>query len=1847
MPEIRTTITVDDRGTIPLKKFDQALRQVEKTGSQVRSSLNRFGTDLQKIGSQWQAVGSSMTQVGSSMLIGVTAPIAAVGGAVTKLAVDYEQELTKINTLVGVNADQVRTWSKDILALSKDTARAPQELAQAMFVVTSAGAEATDALDILTNAAQASAVGLGDTTEIARAVTAAMQAYGNENLNATRATEIMVATVRKGNLEAADLAGTLGRVVGIASQVGVSFEEVGGFIATFTRLGVKSDEAVTALRGTLNTLLKPSTEAEEALAGVHMSVEGLRQSIKEKGLTQTLLDLVGAFKGNEEALAAVIPNVRALSGVLGTAGAQGEEFLGITEDIKNSQGILAEAFGTTTETAAFQFGQLISELKVLAVELGTELLPIIKDNFIPLIRDVIDAIAAMAKWFGDLPAPIQKATVATLALLAALGPIILIAGNLVNVVGGLATLGGKLAVSLSTAGMAATTTTTSLATYGTTVTTASTSTGALATASKLLSGAVGFITTGFSKLIPWLLRGLSILSGPAGWIIAIGSLIAMLIDWGEVWESLKRVGTSFGNLIAAVFSKIGELAAWAWNEVAEAVPILGPVFEWLGESLQTVWGWFKQLGDLLTWLITGPLDWLAGVMDMATESLTGEARAAAEAAASLDVNKSATEALVKAKDVANQKITEHNQKLAENLAEAVRNGEAIVDHTAIVEKNTDKVTKNTGALDEHAKMVKQLTTAFQDQLQPANALGEELDILLEHFDRHDVVKLYYETIIDTAEAHRRLNGKDSLPKTVENLLGEAEALAAVEDAFKSLQEEGFNPYTVMMRDMNALQERHNRIMNGYTTTVDGVTHKVQGLTDWIMDENRALDLNAVQLDTVQKAVKVASGETDNFSVVLRKSEREIEAFGNRGEKAAKEMSEFAKQWNDAWSHAIGNVVGKWIDGLGEMRFSFKQFGNDLMDMIKSLGKTLLKLVIGSIFKPILGAAMKFGENLAQTISSALFGGQGPSGGLFGGIIDIFTGGKGGGGGLFGGIFDLFTGGKQTTGGGGGNALTNAITGLFTGGGAAGPIQVASSTTLAAGAAAGPISIAGLQQALPLWTAGGPMPVAGSVPGVGAGGGLGGYFGGTSLMGFLGPGLLGAGIGNLIGGKLGAAIGGGLMTALAPLLPAIFSNPITAAIGAGLLGGKILWDKFIKKDAVKSGVKEITRDFKVGVEQSTLEGFISGLGLSKKQFEPFRKSLTGSPISLETVLIPAARQQGLEQELVKAFGQFSVSKDFESILKGSGLKYTAGGGGFLVDFSKEVQQALEGNFAAFNEAWMKLFGESGLKGAFGDLSRFLSSTVTEQADSMADEMKNAEDATRDTASRMRDTRGTLDRLIREINTLAADNVGPFGDVLSGLAEKLKGVEPDRLGEELNKASEAISQMAEDTSGPFRDVLMGLAGKLSDLAEATGLLDEETRRAASQMSRRGAVGDARGGGTTGGRTNMFGFNMDETWVERQRRIYGDLGSPGNRPQAADALPGYNIFDILDTTAPGWDTEQGDLQPWVTSYQHGGEVPEDMYAMLHKGEVVLPARRRHSEGLDVLRIGAGEFEKQFMSQLSSSIRTSGLFEDLKKQLARQIDQVNLTGGFNGRDGRVDRVSEKFGQRLHGDLLKGFFERFTRKIRDEQIRRESTIGRNEKTAVYREGVRKSREQVDLTREIIKILESHRDDRVSRETLRNFDDRTGRIVGRVPEVRIESERPVRQETQDTTDQPRRRSEMPSLQELEERLTRIFKDRESSFKGPFRVDMGDRLERILERLEQMYMEREKEGRRSFAERPSEVHLHMNNELVVQSPSEDMIRTARDRLLPELVTILRTNARGFAEEITRSVERTKRGVRERY
>lgn len=206
--------------------------------------------------------GQSMKKVGQWMSMYLTTSILAVGGAMAKTAMDFESSMSKIIGLVGISKEQVAEWNNEILKMAGAVGKAPKELAEALYFITSAGIKGSEAMDILEASAKAASAGLGETKTIADLLTSAMSAYGMKNLSAAKATDILVAAVREGKGEASEFAGALGKVLPIASEMGVRFDEVAAATAAMSRTGLDVNEATTALRGILSSLLSPTREAE-------------------------------------------------------------------------------------------------------------------------------------------------------------------------------------------------------------------------------------------------------------------------------------------------------------------------------------------------------------------------------------------------------------------------------------------------------------------------------------------------------------------------------------------------------------------------------------------------------------------------------------------------------------------------------------------------------------------------------------------------------------------------------------------------------------------------------------------------------------------------------------------------------------------------------------------------------------------------------------------------------------------------------------------------------------------------------------------------------------------------------------------------------------------------------------------------------------------------------------------------------------------------------------------------------------------------------------------------------------------------------------------------------------------------------------------------------------------------------------------------------------------------------------------------------------------------------------------------------------------------------------------------
>ena len=298
-----------------------------------------------------------------------------VAGAATKMAYDFDKAFTRIAAISNASTQDIEQWRSEVLDMAGATAQAPQELADALFFLASAGLETSQVMETLNASAKASAVGLGETTDIAKITANALNAYAESGLTAAQVTDTLVAAVREGSAEPEEFAAALGRILPIAAQAGVEFDEITASLAALSNIGLDVNEGVTAMRGLLGALVAPGTQAAKTLAEVGISADQMRKVISEEGILGALRLLEERTGGNIDTMRKIVPNIRALTGAFGLTVQEAEKVNDIFAAVKDSTGSLNDAFEETADTAAFRMDAAMNDLKVTMTELGATVLP--------------------------------------------------------------------------------------------------------------------------------------------------------------------------------------------------------------------------------------------------------------------------------------------------------------------------------------------------------------------------------------------------------------------------------------------------------------------------------------------------------------------------------------------------------------------------------------------------------------------------------------------------------------------------------------------------------------------------------------------------------------------------------------------------------------------------------------------------------------------------------------------------------------------------------------------------------------------------------------------------------------------------------------------------------------------------------------------------------------------------------------------------------------------------------------------------------------------------------------------------------------------------------------------------------------------------------------------------------------------------------------------------------------------------------------------------------------------------------------------------------------------------------
>lgn len=411
----------------------------------LKGALNSISSDISKVSKDFEGlkkVGESISSVGKKLTLGLTLPIAGIGVASAKTAMDFEagmNEVSAISGATGKDLEKLENLAKEMGATTKFSAT---ESAEALKYMGMAGWKTEDMLNGLPgilNLASAGGTDLAITSDI---VTDGLTALGMSAKDTEKFVDIMASTVSNSNTSIELMGETLKYVGPVAGSLGIEMDDLSVAIGLMGNAGLKGSNAGTALRAGLTNLVKPTKEMKNAMEkyGVEL-VKNADGSVDLMGTMQNLRTVLGELDETTQAQAlATIFGKEAMSGWSSIVNASEGDFNKLTNAIANSDGVAQSMADTMMQGAKGALTEMKSALEGVAITIG--------ERLTPFIEKLADGVSKLCNWFQNLSPETQTFIMIVAGLLAVLGPLLLLIGGAISLFANLSIVAGALGISV-------------------------------------------------------------------------------------------------------------------------------------------------------------------------------------------------------------------------------------------------------------------------------------------------------------------------------------------------------------------------------------------------------------------------------------------------------------------------------------------------------------------------------------------------------------------------------------------------------------------------------------------------------------------------------------------------------------------------------------------------------------------------------------------------------------------------------------------------------------------------------------------------------------------------------------------------------------------------------------------------------------------------------------------------------------------------------------------------------------------------------------------------------------------------------------------------------------------------------------------------------------------------------------------------------------------------------------------------------------------------------------------------------------------------------------------------------
>jgi TP901 family phage tail tape measure protein len=290
---------------LDIRDFQAKLELASKQTQNFVNTTTKGVGDVQKTWKQsLSGIGDNLTKFGRTASLALTVPLTIFAKKALSAATEYDETMNIIRVASGEGEEAIRTLTPTIEEFGTKGRFSLTQVANAVKDMVKDGLTPAEIAMGQLEAAYNMATATGeDLYESQRVLSTTMAAYGAEVQDAARFSDVLTGALNSSQLELEDLSHSIQYIAPVASNLGMTIEELGGVIAQLGDFGIKGSIAGTTLRRAMINLAAPTKRAREAMDD--LGVSAFDSSGKMKSWEEIIHDFNEALYQEGEALSYV------------------------------------------------------------------------------------------------------------------------------------------------------------------------------------------------------------------------------------------------------------------------------------------------------------------------------------------------------------------------------------------------------------------------------------------------------------------------------------------------------------------------------------------------------------------------------------------------------------------------------------------------------------------------------------------------------------------------------------------------------------------------------------------------------------------------------------------------------------------------------------------------------------------------------------------------------------------------------------------------------------------------------------------------------------------------------------------------------------------------------------------------------------------------------------------------------------------------------------------------------------------------------------------------------------------------------------------------------------------------------------------------------------------------------------------------------------------------------------------------------------------------------------------------------------------------------------------------------